>query len=476
MTHHRPPRFRSSLPADAIAERAIVAIVGRPNVGKSTLFNRLVGARLAIVHDEPGVTRDRHYADVFSCGVSYILVDTGGFDLESEDSMRQGIARQVRVAIDQADVIVCVVDGTEAPAPADHEAVQLLRESEKPVVFVANKADGPRVAESAVDYYRLGIDKVLMVSALHGLGFPDLEEAIVNELDRLGKTTASEATADESWGAYPRVALVGRPNAGKSSLLNRLVGEERSLVHEEAGTTRDTIDALVTTKRRHADGTLTDEKLVVMDTAGIRKKARVTDPVEAISVLSAIRAIERSEIIVLLCDASEGVAEQDAKILGLAIERGKPVIIALNKCDILDKSEQTRAMEVLKDKLHFVLWAKTEMISAKTGRGVASVIDTVCAVRDNWCKRVTTGELNRFFAEAIETHPPPTMSGRSVRLYYITQAETRPPTFIVVSNWHEHIHFSYQRYVQNRIREHFAFDGTPLRVRYRAKSRKNDPA
>ena len=461
-----------------MTERAIVAIVGRPNVGKSTLFNRLVGARLAIVHDEPGVTRDRHYADVFSCGVSYILVDTGGFDMESEDPMRQGIARQVRVAIDQADVIVCVVDGTEPPAPADHEAVQLLRESQKPVVFVANKADSPLVADCAMDFYRLGIEKVLTVSALHGLGIAELEESVVNELDRLGKISVPEPAAEgeSPQSAYPRVALVGRPNAGKSSLLNRLVGEERSLVHEEAGTTRDTIDALVTTKRRRNDGTLTDEQLIVMDTAGIRKKARVTDPVEAISVLSAIRAIERSEIIVLLCDASDGVAEQDAKILGLAIERGKPVIVALNKCDLLDKSEQTRAMERLQDKLHFVPWAKTAMISAKTGRGVASLVDTICAVRENWCKRVTTGELNRFFAEAIETHPPPTMSGRSVRLYYITQAETRPPTFIVVSNWPEHIHFSYQRYVQNQIREHFAFDGTPLRVRYRAKSRKKDPA
>jgi GTP-binding protein len=460
-----------------MTERAIVAIVGRPNVGKSTLFNRLVGARLAIVHDEPGVTRDRHYADVFSCGVSYILVDTGGFDMESEDPMRQGIARQVRVAIDQADVIVCVVDGTEPPAPADHEAVQLLRESQKPVVFVANKADSPLVADCAMDFYRLGIEKVLTVSALHGLGIAELEESVVNELDRLGKISVPEPAeeGESAQSAYPRVALVGRPNAGKSSLLNRLVGEERSLVHEEAGTTRDTIDALVTTKRRREDGTLTDEQLIVMDTAGIRKKARVTDPVEAISVLSAIRAIERSEIIVLLCDASDGVAEQDAKILGLAIERGKPVIIALNKCDLLDKSEQTRAMDQLKDKLHFIPWAKTAMISAKTGRGVASLVDTICAVRENWCKRVTTGELNRFFAEAIETHPPPTMSGRSVRLYYITQAETRPPTFIVVSNWPEHIHFSYQRYVQNQIREHFAFDGTPLRVRYRAKSRKKDP-
>jgi len=474
MTRHRAQRPHNDDPIPAVARagvsRGLVAIVGRPNVGKSTLFNRLAGGKIAIVHDEPGVTRDRNYADAFARGVEYTLVDTGGFDPRSDDPMKQGIARQVQVAIEEADVVVCVLDGMMEPTAADREAVQLLRRSKKPVIFAANKADSQSADAQTADIYRLGIKQLFPISALHGRGMAELEEAIVDAIPPGDDKEDPLAHLTD----VPRIALIGRPNAGKSSLLNKLVGNERSLVDDQPGTTRDTVDALVTVKRKHKNGTVTEQPLVVLDTAGIRRKSKVNETVEMVSVIRAVRAIERAEVVVVMCDGAEGVAEQDAKILGLAEERGRGVVIAINKTDLMDSNQLKRAEEQARDKLSFTPWAPVERLSVKTGRGVGNLVDTIVKVRSEWTKRVPTSELNRFFEEVLATHPPPTMGGRAVRLFYVTQAESRPPTFIVITNEPENIHFSYQRYIQNQIRKRFGFEGTPIRIRYRRRKRKGD--
>jgi GTPase len=435
----------------------IVAIVGRPNVGKSTLFNRLARRKLAIVHDEPGVTRDRHYTTTSAFGVPYILVDTGGFDPESDDPMKAGIVGHVRAAVAEADVIVFVGDANNAITSADRAAVDLLRRSDKPVVYVANKADTQRRDADAFDLYRLGVKEVIPVSSLHGRGIGDLESAITKHLP---KTEHKEEAYDES---LIRVAIVGRPNAGKSSLVNRVLGETRMLVDDRPGTTRDAIDTEVTREGK---------RYLLIDTAGIRRKAKVTkadDAVESLAVLSSIRSIERAQIVVVMCDAKEGVSEQDAKILGLADERSRAMIIALNKTDLLDKSELKKAVERARDKLTFAPWAPVVPMSVKSGRGVGELFRTIDKVHAAYFFRASTGELNRFFAQVLDTRPPPTMGGRSPRLYFITQTSTAPPTFVAMSNAPDSIHFSYQRYVQNQIRKRFGFEGCPIVVHYRDK-------
>jgi GTPase len=443
---------------------AIVALVGRPNTGKSTLFNRLIGRKTAIVHDRPGVTRDRHYGDVTSRGRRYTLIDTGGFDPESADPMQQSIKRQIDLAIGEADVIVCVLDAAQAAVAADHAEIGLLRRSGKPVIFVANKADSPRLENEAADLYRLGMETLLSVSALHGRGITELETAIAAALP----PAEAEAPAPAEGEGPVRVAVVGKPNAGKSSLINRLAGEERVLVDARPGTTRDPIDTLVERG---------DRKFVLIDTAGIRRKAKVTkedDVVEAVSVLHAIRAMERCEVVLLMCDAAEGVAEQDAKILGLAVDRGRAIVIALNKMDLLDKDKKALAKseEASRDKLSFTPWAPVVHVSAQTGRGMQGLFETVSRVADAYRKRVPTGELNRFFENVLETHPPPTSGGKAPRLYFITQAETSPPLFVVMASDPEKIHFSYQRYVMNQLREAFGFEGVPVRVKYKQRRRR----
>lgn len=438
----------------------LVALVGRPNVGKSTLFNRLLGRKEAIVHDQPGVTRDRHYGDVLSRGRRYTLVDTGGFDPESEDPMRQGIKRQVELAVAEADVIVCVLDAAQALVPADHKEVALLRRAQKPVIFVANKADSPRLENEAADLYRLGMDRLIHISALHGRGIDELEAAVDAALP---PPVAATPAVDD--GAV-RVAVIGRPNAGKSSLINRLAGEERVLVDDRPGTTRDPIDL-----RIERDG----KPWVLVDTAGIRRKAKVTkenDVVEAVSVLHAIRAMERCEVALLMCDAAEGVAEQDAKILGLAEDRGRAIVIALNKIDLVDKPRHKKLDDETRDKLSFTPWAPIVHVSAQTGRGMNVLFDTVARVAEAYRRRVGTAELNRFFEQVLETHPPPTSGGRAPRLYYITQAETSPPLFVIIASDPTKIHFSYRRYVMNQLRRAFGFEGVPVRVKYKEKRRR----
>jgi GTP-binding protein len=446
----------TTVPAGAGLRLPLVALVGRPNVGKSTLFNRLIRSRAAIVHDEPGVTRDRHYADTTAFGRPYTLVDTGGFDPESDDRMKNEIAAHVRSAIAEADVIVFVTDSSLTSG--DRTAVALLRGANKPTLFVSNKADTKERDADAMDLYRLGVEHVFPVSALHGRGMGELESAIVKAFPP--PDLAPKRTPDDA-----RIAIVGKPNAGKSSLLNRLLGEDRMLVDPEPGTTRDAIDTRV--KRG-------DKSYVFIDTAGIRKKDRVTkaaDAIESMSVLQAIRAIERADVAVLVCDAKEGVAEQDAKIVGLAEDRGRALIIALNKSDLLSTEELKSAEERARDKISFVPFVPVVLLSAKTGRGVGALVKTVDSVLLAYTKRIPTGELNRFFEEVLATRPPPTMGGRAPRLFYITQAEASPPLFVVIASAPQAVHFSYQRFVVNQIRKRFGFEGVPLRVTYRGRRR-----
>ena len=432
----------------------MVAIVGRPNVGKSTLFNKLVGTKLAIVEDKPGVTRDRHYADAWALGREYVLIDTGGFDPQSDDPMKAGITGHVKMALAECDVVVCVLEATSEPLQADIDAVGLLRDAGKPVIYVANKADNEKQAHAATTHYELGIDKLITVSAVQNRGLGELEEAIAKALTA---PTQSEPVDV----AVPRVAIVGRPNAGKSSMVNRLRGEEQQLVDDRPGTTVDSVDTLVD---------YNDQRLVLIDTAGIRRKRAVgTKGVEALSVYQAIRAIERSDVAVLLIDAALGVGEQDAKIAGLVKDRGRAMVIALNKIDLVSREDGKKEIDRTREVLAFVPWAPLVTVSALKGRGMKALVSRAQDAVVEHNKRISTGELNRFFDQVLETHPPPTMHNRPVRFYYITQATVAPPTFVISTNEPKGVHFSYQRYVINQIRKRFGFQGTPIRVRYRGK-------
>ncbi len=436
----------------------IVAVVGRPNVGKSTLFNRLAGQGIAIVHDSPGVTRDRHYAVAHLYGRNVTLVDTGGFDPESDDPMQQGITRHVRAAIAEADVIVCVLDGTLPPTAADREAVKLLRRGEKPVVYVANKVDTAAHVSEAADLYRLGITELVPVSALHGRGTAELGEAVAKLLPPLEETQAEE---DDT----PRIALIGKPNAGKSSLFNRLAGEERALVDARPGTTRDPVDTRIVFGGR---------PFVLVDTAGIRRRARVERGVELVSVLRSIRAMERADVTVLMYDATEGISEQDARLVGLATDRRRALVIGMNKMDVVPKEKRRAVAEQARDALAFAKWAPVLPLSAKTGFGVSDLMQRVSKATTELKRRVTTSELNRFFRQVLERQAPPTHRGRAPRIYYLTQAQASPPLFIAWANFPESIKPSYQRFVENQIREAFGFDSVPVTVHYRARERNPD--
>ncbi|HEX4336770.1 MAG TPA: ribosome biogenesis GTPase Der [Polyangiaceae bacterium] len=436
----------------------IVAIVGRPNVGKSTLFNRFAGQDLAIVFDEPGVTRERHYADAHLHGRDITLIDTGGFDPLSKDPLGVGIVRHVEAAIAEADAILCILDGTAPPTSADREAVALLRRSKKPVLYAANKADDQNKALVANDLYTLGVDRIFPISATHGRGLHELEASLVALLP----PPAGEPSDDENKG-LPRVAIVGRPNAGKSSLFNRLAGEERALVDARPGTTVDTVDTRVV---------LAGQAAILVDTAGVRRKTKVDTGVESASVMRAIRAVGRADVVVVLCDATLPVAEQDARLLGLAADRGRAVIIGLSKADLLDRDARSKVSQAARDTMHFATWATTVLLSARTGEGVAELEKTIVTAYQAFHRRVGTGELNRFFRDVLERTPPPTHGGKAPRLYYVTQAETAPPVFVVMCNAPEAVKASYQRFVANQIRKFFGFDYVPVLVHFRGRTKK----
>ena len=451
---------------DTIA-RPLVAIVGRPNVGKSTLFNRLVGGHNAIVEDEPGVTRDRRYGKADWAGRLFRVCDTGGLDLGAAKPegalLARGIVAQAMRAVEEADLILFVADAKEGLVPGDHDAAKVLRKTGKPILWVANKVDRNLDETFTSDMYRLGADEVFGISAQHGRAIGDLCDAIVARLP--GAPHISETTDEQEDDATRpiRLALVGRPNAGKSSLVNRFAGEERMLVDAKAGTTRDAIDTPVEIGGR---------RYTLIDTAGIRRHSKISAPMEKIAVSMGEKAIRRCDVCVLVIDAADGLAEQDAKIAGICDELGRALVICFNKLDLVDQKQQDKLRENLNRQLQFVPWAKVVFASAKTGKGVQRILDGVQGAFAAFTKRVTTGELNRWFEGIVTKHPPSVYKGHPVKLYFIQQPQARPPTFLLSVNYPEGVHFSYRRYLTNQLREHFELDGTPVRIVCKARTRR----
>ncbi|MBW2730887.1 MAG: ribosome biogenesis GTPase Der [Deltaproteobacteria bacterium] len=440
-----------------------VAIVGRPNVGKSTLFNRLVGRRSALVADEPGLTRDRHYGRAEWEGVPFQLVDTGGFESDATPGAMDGLIReQTEVAVEEADLVLLIWDAREGITNTDTELVNLLRRSGKPTLHVANKVDGPKQDPLVAEFYATGVERIFPVSAEHGLGIDDLIDAVLEWI--AAERADAGASEPSAKGDGIRIALVGRPNAGKSALLNRLAGAERSIVSDVPGTTRDPVDVEI-----DADG----ERIVVVDTAGIRRKRRSGPVMEQISVLRALRAVGEADVTCLLLDTTEPIAMQDAKIANMALEAGRGLILILSKADLLVPGRQARREldQQLDDRLAFVSYAPQVLLSSKTGKGVNKILPMVKRVYAEGQRRISTSELNRFLESALNAHHPAAYHGRQVRLFYITQADTRPPTFIVHVNYVDGVTTSYRRYLQNRLRDQYKFEGVPLRIFYRARER-----
>jgi GTP-binding protein len=439
--------------------KPIVAIVGRPNVGKSTLFNRLAGQRMAIVEDQPGVTRDRLYVDAEWLNHHFTIVDTGGIEPDPQDQILAAMRRQAELAIDEADVILFVVDVKQGMTMADEEVAKMLRTTKKPVVLAVNKVDNRETEAALYEFYGLGLGDPLGISAIHGLGTGDL-------LDEVVKNFPAE-TGEEYDEDIIKVAIIGRPNVGKSSLTNALLGQERMIVSEIAGTTRDAIDSMLTL----ADGT----RMVLIDTAGMRRKAKIDLPVERYSVIRALRAVERSDIVLMVIDATQGVTEQDKKIVGYAHDNGKASIIVVNKWDLVEKDEKTviKYTNNIRHELAFLQYSPVIFISAKTKQRVHRIADLVKYVAEQHSMRIATGVLNSLIEEATMINPPPSDKGKRLKIFYATQPSVKPPTIVFFVNHADLMHFSYLRYLENKLRESFGFEGTPLRlvVRERAEEK-----
>ena len=445
--------------------RALVAIVGRPNVGKSTLFNRLVGAKKAIVLDTPGVTRDRHYGEAKWAGPPFDLIDTGGFEMVDSSSIVTQMREQAMAAIEESDLVLFVVDGRAGVTPDDIEVARLLRNSGKACICAVNKIDGQKQDDLIYEFYSLGLENIMPISAEHSRGVSQLLEAVDDTLN----LSAFFGDLDGEREDETRIALLGRPNVGKSTLTNRLLGEDRMIVDSTAGTTRDSIDAPLI---------VDDERFLLIDTAGLRRKSNIKRwSSEGFSVMRTIRAIERCHVAVVLIDAEEGITDQDAKIIGLTHEKGRALIILVNKWDAVEKDHKT--VEVYKEqidrKLPFAGYAPILFISGLTGQRVHKLIGFVKKVRENHLFRSSTGPLNRWLEEVVQKHHPPTHKNRRLRLYYVTQARNAPPTLIFHCNHPEAVHFSYQRYLVNQFRDKFGLEGTPIRLVFRGKDNPFDP-
>ncbi|HAL61879.1 MAG TPA: ribosome biogenesis GTPase Der [Chloroflexi bacterium] len=432
--------------------KPLVAIVGRPNVGKSTLFNRLVEEPRAIVEDLPGTTRDRLYADAQWGGVAFTLIDTGGLVLWTEDELTMQVRRQVELAMAEAEAILFLVDVAEGLTVGDEEIAELLRVSQKPLFLVVNKADNEARRLAATEFYSLGLGEPYPISALHGTGTGDLLDALVASFPPREEVEEAEGV---------RVAIVGRPNVGKSSLLNALLGWERAIVSESPGTTRDAIDTQMSW----------DSQLVTLiDTAGIRRRGRVQRGVEQYSVLRALRAIQRAHVVVLLLDAPQGVTAQDAHIAGYVMEEARGIVLVVNKWDLMQEADLSEYAKEVRQAFRFIPFAPLLFVSALTGRRVGTVLETALRVYQERLRRVPTSGLNRLLREAVASHSPPSKRGKRLRFYYATQAEVDPPTFVFFVNDPQLVHFSYRRYLENRLREAFGFEGTPLRLYFRRRS------
>lgn len=429
--------------------RPIVAIVGRPNVGKSTLFNALAGDKISIVKDTPGITRDRIYADVSWLNRNFTIIDTGGIEPDSNDIILSQMREQAEIAMATADVILFLVDVKQGLVDSDAKVADMLRRSKKPVVLVVNKVDNfDKYMADVYEFYNLGIGDPHPVSASERLGIGDMLEAVAEYFED------EEDSGDED--ERPKIAIVGKPNVGKSSIINKLIGEERVIVSDIAGTTRDAVDTSVFHN---------EKEYVFIDTAGLRRKNKIKEELERYMIIRTVGAVERADVVVLVIDALEGVTEQDAKIAGIAHERGKGMIIAVNKWDALEKDDKTiyRFTEKVRSTLSFMLYAEIIFISAKTGQRLPKLFGTIDAVIENHALRVGTGVLNEIMTEAVAMQQPPSDKGKRLRLFYITQVAVKPPTFVIFVNDKELMHFSYTRYIENRIREAFGFRGTPLK-------------
>ncbi len=439
-------------------KKPIVAIVGRPNVGKSTLFNALAKQRIAIVKDTPGITRDRIYADVTWLDKAFTLIDTGGIEPDSRDIILSQMREQAQIAIDTADVILFMVDVKQGMVDADAKVADMLRRSHKPVVLVVNKVDNfDKYMADTYEFYNLGIGDPHPVSASGRLGIGDMLDVLVSYFgDSEGGDEEDERT---------RVAIVGKPNVGKSSLINKLIGENRLIVSEIAGTTRDAVDTPVV---------YNGKEYIFIDTAGLRRKNKIKEELEHYMIVRTVGAIERSDIVILVIDAVEGVTEQDAKIAGIAHERGKAVIIAVNKWDAIEKNNKTvnQYTAKIREILSYMPYAEITFISALTGQRLPKLYELIDAISENHSMRISTGVLNEIMSEAVALQQPPSDKGKRLRLYYITQVGVKPPTFVIFVNDKELMHFSYTRYIENKIREAFGFRGTPLKFFIRERREK----
>ncbi|WP_415341943.1 ribosome biogenesis GTPase Der [Clostridium perfringens] len=434
--------------------KPIVAMVGRPNVGKSTLFNKLAGKRISIVQDTPGVTRDRVYAESEWLNRKFTMIDTGGIEPESSDIIVKQMRRQAQIAIEMADVIVFVVDGKEGLTAADQEVAQMLRKSKKPVVLVVNKIDRLALEENSYEFYNLGIGDPITISASQGLGLGDMLDEVVKYFN--------DPSEDEEDDEYIRIAMIGKPNVGKSSLINRLLGEERVIVSNVPGTTRDSIDSYLETE---------DGKFILVDTAGLRRKSKVKEEIERYSVIRTYAAIEKADVAILVIDAEQGITEQDEKIIGYAHEMNKAIMVVVNKWDLIEKDDKTLSnyQKGLQQKLKFMPYAKYLFISALTGQRVHKILSTAKYCYDNYSKRVSTGLLNDVISKAVLMKEPPVVALKRLKIYYATQVATKPPKFVFFVNDPNLLHFSYGRYLENQLRESFDFDGTGIEIEYRAR-------
>lgn len=435
---------------------ALVAIVGRPNVGKSTFFNRVAGRKISITENRPGVTRDRLYADAVWRGKNFTLIDTGGIELKSDDVMWRQIARQANAAIETADVILFFTDGKEGLTPDDYDVAALLRKSKKPVILVVNKIDNYS-PDKVFEFYSLGLGEPFPISSEHSQGIGDVLDEVLNKLP--------ESEGEEADGL--KIAVVGKPNAGKSSFVNKILGFERTIVTDIAGTTRDAIDTAFS---------VGDKKYIIIDTAGIRKKRSVDDDVEYYSVLRAFDAVRRADVCVLMVDSSEGLTEQDVKIIGYVHEQGKPSVIAMNKWDLVEKDTHTvnRFEDKLKQDLKFMDYFKSVYISAKTGQRADKVLSLCDEVYKNASRKVASGPLNDVITDAVRVSEPPSYNGRRMRIFYTTQVQTNPPTFAFYVNDSSLLHFSYERYLENTLRRAYDFSGTPIRIVLREKGEEKE--
>jgi len=432
--------------------KPIVAIVGRPNVGKSTLFNKLAGKRISIVEDTPGVTRDRVYADADWLRHNFTIIDTGGIEVESQDIILAQMRRQAQIAIETADVIIFIVDGKQGLTGSDYEVAQMLRKSKKPIVLVVNKIDHLELEANAFEFYNLGIGTPVAISATQGLGLGDMLDEVVLHFDKVYSSTEDEE--------YIQVAVVGKPNVGKSSLINRMLGEERNIVTDIAGTTRDAIDSKLETE---------EGKFVLIDTAGIRRKSKVEEGIERYSVIRSLAAVERADVVILMLTATEELSDQDEKIIGYAHEMKKAILVIVNKWDLIEKD--TKTMLEFKNRiqagLNFMAYAPYLFISAKTGQRVQKVLSTVKECYENYSKRIATGILNEVVNKAVLMSEPPTVANKRLKIFYVTQVDTKPPTFVFFVNNPDLLHFSYKRYLENQLRNSFEFIGTGIKLIFR---------